>query len=159
MPELPGQTVPHSHLVFPLRSVYFFAQRWWAGWNRTVAGATDSPVKIIVDYPLNGSVFPPDMASPTFQWRDPAESAVSWNIDIAFKDGSPVLHVASKGEGLQIGAIDPRTISNSNKLPSLTPEQAAAHTWKPDAATWAEICKHSVELPATILLRVMRTAM
>jgi tetratricopeptide (TPR) repeat protein len=125
---------------------------WWAGWNRTVAGATDSPVKIIVDYPLNGSVFPPDMASPTFQWRDPAESAVSWNIDIAFKDGSPVLHVASKGEGLQIGAIDPRTISNSNKLPSLTPEQAAAHTWKPDATTWAEICKHSVELPSTITI-------
>ncbi len=125
---------------------------WWAGTNKTVAGATDSPAKIIVDYPLNGSVFPPDMAPPTIEWRDPAESAVAWQIDITFNDGSPVLHVASKGEGLKIGEIDPRTISSNNKLPTLTPEQAAAHTWKPDATTWAEIRKHAVEQPANITI-------
>src|SRR5664279_4899857 len=34
---------------------------WWAGLNKTVSGATSSPASIIVDYPINNSVFPPDM--------------------------------------------------------------------------------------------------
>jgi len=124
----------------------------WLGLNKTVAGATDSPATITVDYPLNGSVFPPDMAAPTFQWRDPAESAANWTIDVAFGDGSPALHVASKGERMEVGAIDPRCISGNNKLPTLTPEETATHTWKPDAATWAAIRKHAVERPATITM-------
>ncbi len=32
----------------------------------------------------------------------------------------------------------------------LTPEQAVGHTWKPDAATWEAILRHSVKLPASI---------
>jgi tetratricopeptide (TPR) repeat protein len=125
---------------------------WLTGLDKIVAGATNAPATITVDYPFNGSVFPPDMAAPTFQWRDPVESIVSWRIDIAFDDGSTALHMLSKGEGLKIGEIDPRCISNSNKLPTLTAEQAAAHTWKPDAATWAAIREHAVERPATVTI-------
>ena len=125
---------------------------WFAKLDKTVAGATNAPANITVDYPLNGSVFPPDMAAPTFQWRDPVKSAVSWQIDVAFGDGSPALHTLSKGEGLKIGEIDPRCVSSSNKLPTLTPEQAAAHTWNPDAATWSAIREHAVEHPATITI-------
>jgi tetratricopeptide (TPR) repeat protein len=125
---------------------------WFAKLDKTVAGATNAPANITVDYPLNGSVFPPDMAAPTFQWRDPVKSAVSWQIDVAFGDGSPALHTLSKGEGLKIGEIDPRCVSSSNKLPTLTPEQAAAHTWKPDAAAWAAIREHAVEHPATVTI-------
>jgi hypothetical protein len=36
--------------------------------------------------------------------------------------------------------------------PTLTPEQAAAHTWRPDAKTWEEIKQHSVEMPATVTI-------
>jgi tetratricopeptide (TPR) repeat protein len=125
---------------------------WLTGLNRIAAGATNSPAAITVDYPLNGSVFPPDMETPAFQWRDPVESTVNWRIDVTFGDGSPALHMLSKGEGLKIGEIDPRCISSSNKLPTLTPEQAAAHTWKPDVATWAAIREHAVEHPATITI-------
>ncbi len=135
-----------------LASCLFLCATWLTRPGKTVAGATNSPVGIIVDYPLNGSTFPPDMAAPTFQWRDPAESAVSWQIEIAFGDGSPALHLTSKGEGLKIGEIDPRCISSSNKLPTLTPEQAAAHTWKPDATAWNAIRKHAVDHPATITI-------
>jgi len=124
----------------------------WLGLNKTVAGATDSPANITVDYPLNGSVFPPDMTAPTFQWRDPDENAVNWKIDVAFGDGAPALHVASKGERMEIGEIDPRCISGNNKLPALTPNEADAHTWKPDAATWSAIRNHAVEHPATITM-------
>ena len=130
-------------------SLAFFAA-WTSESARTVAGATNSLAGITVDYPLNGSVFPPDFLAPTFQWRDPAQGVVLWQIDIMFGDGSAPLHVTSKGEGLKIGEIDPRCISANNKLPTLTAEQAAAHTWKPDAATWAAIREHAVERAATI---------
>jgi tetratricopeptide (TPR) repeat protein len=37
-------------------------------------------------------------------------------------------------------------------LPKLTPEQAAAHVWKPDAAAWSEIKLRSVGHPATVTI-------
>jgi tetratricopeptide (TPR) repeat protein len=129
-----------------------FCAAWLIKLDNIVAGATNAPANITVDYPLNGSVFPPDMAAPTFQWRDPAAGATSWQIDVTFGDRSTALHILSKGEGLKIGEIDPRSISTSNKLPALTAEQAAAHTWKPDAKTWAAIRERAVEHPATITI-------
>src|ERR1035441_4592930 len=72
---------------------------------------------IVIDYPANGSVFPPDMAAPTFLWRDPASGSVSWRIDVSFADGSPALHVTSTGERMQIGEIDPRCVSPNNRPP------------------------------------------
>jgi tetratricopeptide (TPR) repeat protein len=118
--------------------------------NRRAALAAEAPAAITVDYPLNSSIFPPDMAAPTFQWRDPAQAAKRWDITVAFADGSPALHVSSKGEGMVIGEIDQRCISANNKPPELTPEQAAAHTWKPDAAEWQSIRKHAVDHAATL---------
>ena len=53
---------------------------------------------------------------------------------------------------MTIGEIDPRCIAESNQLPKLTPEQAAAHTWKPDAATWSEITRRSAGRPATVTI-------
>jgi len=86
---------------------------WFLTRNKTVDGATNAPAAITVDYPLNGSIFPPDMEAPTFEWHDAAESAARWQIEISFSDGSPALRVSSKGEGLTIGAIDERCISRT----------------------------------------------
>jgi len=122
-----------------------------AGLARVHAG--NQPAQITVDYPLNGSIFPPDMAAPTFLWRDPSTAATAWQIDVSFASGDPALHATSKGEGMQIGEIDKRCISNTNKLPELTPEQAAAHTWKPDAATWAAIEKQAGKGAITLSIR------
>jgi tetratricopeptide (TPR) repeat protein len=116
------------------------------------AYAQTGTAPIVIDYPANGSIFPPDMAAPTFLWRDPAAGAVSWRIDVSFADGSAAIHVTSKGEPMRIGEIDPRCVSPNNKPPSLTPEQAAAHTWIPDPADWAAIKKQSVSGPATIAI-------
>jgi tetratricopeptide (TPR) repeat protein len=104
--------------------------------------AAHEPESILIDYPLKGSIFPPDMAAPTFLWRDLISASTSWQIDVTFASGAPPMRLTSKGELMQIGEIDKRCISNTNKLPELTPEQAAAHTWKPDPTTWAAI-KHS----------------
>ena len=74
------------------------------------------------------------MAAPTFLWRDPgARAAASWSVEVTFADGSPALQRTSAGEPMKLGEIDPRAVGETNELPKLTPEQAAAHTWKPDA--------------------------
>src|SRR5690242_11062993 len=88
--------------------------------------AGPEPPLITVDYPLNGSIFPPEITPPTFLWRDPAK-ADSWRIEAAFHDGSTALRVNSAGERLQIGEIDERCIAPTNELPKLSPKQAEAH--------------------------------
>ena len=114
------------------------------------AAAQNAPARIVIDYPADGSVFPPDMASPTFLFRDPAPNAAAWRIDIAFADGSAAIHVAAKGERMRVGEIDPRCVSPTNQPPKLTPQQAAARTWTPDAATWTAIKKQSAAGAATV---------
>ncbi len=105
---------------------------------------------IIVDYPDEKSIFPPDMAPPTFLWRDTAEDTTVWQIDIVFADDSPGVHASSRGERFQIGEIDERCVAPSNERPTLTPQLAATRTWIPDDETWASLKKHAVDFPATI---------
>jgi tetratricopeptide (TPR) repeat protein len=108
--------------------------------------------RITIDYPLDGSIFPPEFRPPTFIWRDPAEKAARWQIEVNFSDGSAGVRAQSRGEPIQIGEIDPRCISTTNELPKLTLEQAAAHTWVPDIATWQTIKNHSVKGPAVLTI-------
>jgi len=110
------------------------------------------PAPITIDYPAEGSVFPPEFPAPTWLWRDADGQVTSWDITVAFSDGAPALHVQSAGEGMRLGESDPRCISATNKPPELTPQQAAAHTWVPDGTTWAAIKAHSVEGPAQIII-------
>jgi Flp pilus assembly protein TadD len=49
-------------------------------------------------------------------------------------------------------------VSATNKPPALTPEQAAAHTWIPDDATWSAIKAHSVAGPATVSITGRRAS-
>ena len=107
---------------------------------------------ISIDYPLDGSIFPPEIIPPTFIWRDAAKNATRWRIDIAFADGSAGMHLQSAGERLAIGEIDQRCVSSTNELPKLTPEQAMAHAWIPEAGAWEAIKRHSVTSAAVITI-------
>jgi len=113
----------------------------------------EGPERIVVDYPSAGSVFSPDMAAPTFLWRDLSADASSWGIEVTFADDAPAIRIASKGEPLQLGELDPQCVSPTNKPPALTAEQAAAHSWKPDSDTWAEIKRRASKGAATISIR------
>lgn len=110
------------------------------------------PNGITIDYPAEGSMFPPDFVSPTFLWRDSDAKAVAWSIEVSFGDGSSPLRVTAKGERMQLGKIDPRCVAPTNRPPALTPEQAAAHTWAPDAAVWDAIKRRSKERDATVVV-------
>jgi tetratricopeptide (TPR) repeat protein len=107
---------------------------------------------ITIDYPAEGSIFPPEITPPRFIWRDAREGSTLWLIEVSFSDGSAEIQVKSQGERLYIGAIDPRCVADTNKPPELTPQEAASWSWLPDAATWATIKKHSVERPATVTI-------
>jgi tetratricopeptide (TPR) repeat protein len=109
------------------------------------------PRQITVDYPLEGSVFPPEFPPPTVLWRDSSERARAWTVDVSFGEGAaPPLRAVSRGEPLRIGEIDARAVGKTNEPPSLTPEQAAAHSWVPDTATWEAIKTGSAEKPAVL---------
>ncbi len=109
---------------------------------------------ISIDYPEDGSIFPPGITPPTFLWRDSAGTL--WSIDIAFGDKSAPIHASSAGERMHIGPIDPDTVSDSNSPPKLTTQQAATWAWTPDAATWAAIQAHTVSHPATVTITGLR---
>jgi hypothetical protein len=44
---------------------------------------------LVIDYPLGGSICPPDFAPPMFLRRDATQEAVEWSIDVEFADGTP----------------------------------------------------------------------
>src|ERR1035437_4361750 len=96
------------------------------------------PAPITIDYPVEGSVFPPDFAPPTFLWHDKS-SAVRWVVGVSLAEGPPAIQIPARGQRLRIGEIDPRCVSSTNQPPKLTPEQAADRTWQPAAATWEAI--------------------
>jgi tetratricopeptide (TPR) repeat protein len=128
-------------------------------WTATVLAKQDTAqdsaklATITVDYPLQGSIFPPEITAPTFIWHDKAGTAGTWRIDVSFADGSSALHFQSKGEAPTVGEIDMQCISRTNELPTVSPELADGHTWIPDNATWTAIKNHSVTGPATVSIR------
>lgn len=108
---------------------------------------------ITVESPLEGALFPPDFAPPTIEWRDASQRARTWTIDIGARTGNaPPVHATSLGPPPQIGDIDQDAVGPTNKPPRLSPERAAMHTWKPDAATWESIKQIATGRPAAITI-------
>ncbi|MGP8093758.1 MAG: tetratricopeptide repeat protein [Candidatus Sulfotelmatobacter sp.] len=112
--------------------------------------AANQLAAIAIDYPLDGSVFPPEITPPTFLWRDDSESAKRWVIEVSFASRAGGIRVEAPGYPQQVGEIDPQA-GSAKALEQLTPRQMATRTWRPDAATWARIKSRSVK-PATITI-------
>jgi Flp pilus assembly protein TadD len=109
------------------------------------------PAAITIDYPQQGSIFPPEITPPAFLWRDPVEGVAVWRIEIKFAGGAPV-RAESRGERLPIGEIDPRAVSETNQPPQWNPQIAAAHSWTPAIEMWETIKRRSVQRPATVTI-------
>lgn len=112
------------------------------------ARAGNRAAKITIDYPAEGSIFPPEITAPLFMWREPGEIAKRWAIDISFGDKSPRIHVPVTSEFFQ---PEPSDLSVGPDA-ELTPEQILTHTWKPSADMWERIKRDSVKGPATITI-------
>ncbi len=105
---------------------------------------------ITIDIPINGTIYPPDLIPPQFAWRDNNPAVAVWRIEILFGAKAHSIQVWSDGEKMQIGPVD-ETLTGYVP-PTLTPEQAADHTWRPEPKTWDEIKKHSVAQPAKVVI-------
>ena len=92
------------------------------------------------------------MAAPTFLWRDDSGRAKLWRVEISSGGGAPAIRLNVKGERLRVGEIDEKCVSPLVELPALTPNEAAAHSWRPDPETWEAIKKQSVRHPATVTI-------
>ena len=79
--------------------------------------------RLTVEYPLDGTLFPPDIAPPTFRWRDENADCDAWLVIIKFEDGKE----------------DVRSI-------------AGAAQWTPMLAEWQEIKKRSLERQAIVTI-------
>jgi len=112
--------------------------------------AAPSQQALAIDLPVNGTIYPPDIIPPQFAWRDGNPAVTVWRIEIVFGDHAHSVKVWSNGEKMQLAPVDNSLVGYVP--PTLTPEQAAAHTWRPDAKTWEEIRKHSLGQPATLIV-------
>ncbi|HUN86725.1 MAG TPA: tetratricopeptide repeat protein [Terracidiphilus sp.] len=121
-----------------------------AHWGLNAPGASSKVAVIQIEYPQNSSIFPREITAPTFIWHDGNALAVAWRVDVRFADGEKPLQIRSSGERMPIGEIDARCVAGSNRPPTLTAEQAGAHTWKPSEETWELIKRHAMERPAVV---------
>ncbi len=138
-------------VVYAAIAVVALAAGGAAAVSRLWPGQPDARITVVS--PLEGALFPPDFAPPTFEWRDAGPDATTWSIDVTARSGdAPSVHVVSRGEPPQVGDIDREAIGPTNELPTLTPERAAAHTWRPDAATWEAIKRIATGSPAVLTI-------
>jgi len=107
------------------------------------------PAQIWIDYPLEGTVFPPEITSPTFLWHDAGNTSRRWVIEVKFADDSNSIRIDVPGERFHPGEADP----NAGPGLAMTEEQASALTWTPDADTWIKIKRHSVASPVCISIQ------
>ena len=78
--------------------------------------------------PLDGALFPSDIASPAIKWKDAGSGALFWLAQISFK-----------GEEKTVNYLTSET------------------SWNPDRATWELIKKHSVNKKAVLSIFGMNT--
>jgi Flp pilus assembly protein TadD len=110
--------------------------------------ASSEPANLKIEYPLNGSVFPPDIAPPTFLFHDSSDAAKRWVVEVSFAGHSDRIRVENAGNLMQLGENDP----NAGEPAELSPEQASTRTWKPDEETWKKIKRLSVKSQATVTI-------
>jgi len=114
--------------------------------------ASGSHAGVTVDYPRDGSIFPPDFAAPRFLWHDTTEGVERWRIRVTSAQHAEPLDVTTDGPPPVAGEIDEDARGPTNELYEPTPYQASARTWRPDPELWKEIKQRSAGAPAEITI-------
>lgn len=61
-------------------------------------GDAAGPGQIAILYPFDGAVFPPEIAAPTFRWKDDAGRCDAWRIEFRFQDGQSMAFPTGRQE-------------------------------------------------------------
>jgi tetratricopeptide (TPR) repeat protein len=88
---------------------------------KSLAGVT--PSALVIEYPLEGTLFPPEIGAPAFRWKDRDAHTDLWLVSFEFPDGR--------------GRID---------CFAQQPE------WRPEPAVWEDIKSRSRETPAVVTI-------
>jgi len=88
-----------------------------------VAFPADSAGEIEIRYPLDGTLFPPEIVAPTFVWKDQTAGVAQWKVLLRFEGDETLLRFAT---------TEPR--------------------WRPSEAEWAEIKRRSTEHDAEVAI-------
>jgi len=119
----------------------------------TAQRTADKLAPLKIDYPLNGTVFPPEIVAPTFLWHESAPEADTWLIEVAPSGTAKPIYVLSAGRPPAAGEMDPacrRLAEESGQVYERPPYQQSARTWQPDGRLWAAMKESSVERAATV---------
>lgn len=85
---------------------------------------------LTVTYPLDGTLFPPEIVAPTFRWQDGHPESDAWVVTLRFDDDEGPLKVVT-----------------------------GAPTWRPSRGQWETIKRRSLEEPAEVTIQGIRRAM
>jgi len=116
---------------------------------------TAPPTRIAVDYPSDGTIFPPDLAAPTFLWHDDSD-ADRWTIDLVVPGGTR-MRAEVRGAPPPVAPIDPRALGEANEIYAPTPYQASARAWRPSRALWDRLRESAPETPLRVIVRGHRS--
>jgi len=82
---------------------------------------TRTPGRLVIEYPLDETLFPPEISAPAFRWKDESTRSDLWLVTIEFADG-----------GGRLNAF------------------AAQPEWRPEPAVWEKIKSRSRQTPAVV---------
>ena len=51
---------------------------------------------IAIEYPLDETLFPPEMVLPVYRWKDSNPASRSWLLHFEFSDGKPCMNFIAK---------------------------------------------------------------
>ena len=115
------------------------------------AGQAEAADAITVDYPLDGSVFPPEFISPTFLWHDSDTRADTWLVTIGFANaGAEPIQLLVPGAPPPKARLDEEALGPTNEPYLGTDYQNSARSWTPSRAVWEALKSRSVEAVATV---------
>lgn len=97
--------------------------RGWAASVEEQVPLSERRYALKVVYPFDETLFPADVAPPTFRWEESGTGCDAWQIRFQFQDGLPALAVT-----------------------------APQREWRPDGPTWELIKQRSREKPARVVI-------
>jgi len=92
--------------------------------NRQAKTSPDQPGKLTIEYPLDGALFPIEIAASTFIWKDDSGEADTWLVQVVREGEAPIVE-----------------------------KQVSEQRWKPDTDVWEAIKAAALEKPASIVVQ------
>jgi tetratricopeptide (TPR) repeat protein len=104
--------------------------------------------EIIIDYPFDKSIFPPDIAPPTLQWHYASTACNAWVLEVEFKATKHRVYALTKGQRKE-KPIDPESVSDTNEYKEDEYEKSARE-WTVEENIWEILKKYSLQTDAVV---------